>query len=234
MYGSTALAWVFGAMMRHPMVSTIFSQMLTGSEYFCEECRPDLHVPLRKWIRHCGRNPANFVAPTPSDLQKLHSSNDKLSPSQSKRWTDPELMEPAPPPKPPSRSHRRDSEMDSDRRSSRRGVAPSHKPTSKDGGRSDRRRGRRVSTDLSTSTSPPPRSEPRKRSTMNSRDAAYEDEVKAALEASRREMSGGAEDTDTTTTQRKRRREEDTVEVEEKRPKKKRDDDGELTRAECS
>lgn len=25
-------------------------------EYFCERCRPDLHGPLRKWIRSRGRN----------------------------------------------------------------------------------------------------------------------------------------------------------------------------------
>jgi hypothetical protein len=25
-------------------------------EYFCEKCRPDLHGPLKKWIRSRGRN----------------------------------------------------------------------------------------------------------------------------------------------------------------------------------
>jgi hypothetical protein len=26
-------------------------------EYFCELCRPDLHGPLKRWIRRCGRDP---------------------------------------------------------------------------------------------------------------------------------------------------------------------------------
>jgi len=26
------------------------------AEYYCEQCRPDLHGPLRKWIRSKGRN----------------------------------------------------------------------------------------------------------------------------------------------------------------------------------
>ena len=42
------------------------------SEYYCDECRPDLHAPLRKYIRSLGRNP--------SLLQELRSVTTDSSP----------------------------------------------------------------------------------------------------------------------------------------------------------
>ncbi|BEJ17327.1 hypothetical protein CspHIS471_0607280 [Cutaneotrichosporon sp. HIS471] len=202
-------------------------------EYFCEECKPELHGPLKKWMRQCGRNPANFVAPEPEDLLKLYHSTDKYPPSQSKRWA----TELPPPPKPPSRPHRK-KEDDDDRRSSRKAIAGTGEkvarpPSSKDAAR-DRRRARRQSTDLSLSGSPP-RHEPKKRSTMNSRDAAYEEAVKAALEASRREASGEKEEPPLTEERKRRRAENDEGEQQEpkkgKRREKKDDDDSEATPA---
>ncbi|CAK9784250.1 hypothetical protein CC85DRAFT_310108 [Cutaneotrichosporon oleaginosum] len=200
-------------------------------EYFCEECKPELHGPLKKWMRHCGRNPANFVPPEPEDLLKLYHATDKHPPSQSKRWA----TELPPQPKPPSRSHRK-KEDDDDRRSSRKSVAAektARPPSSKDAAR-DRRRGRRQSTDLSLSGSPP-RHEPKKRSTMNSRDAAYEEAVKAALEASRREASGEKEEQPAVEERKRRRPDNDEGEQQEakkgKKKEKKDEEDGETTPA---
>ncbi|KAL1413061.1 Histone deacetylase complex subunit [Vanrija albida] len=210
-------------------------------EYFCEECRPDLHTALRKWIRRSGRN-APFVAPTPSELQALHNSNDKNPPSQSKRWTDPDLMDPLPPKPAPRSHHRKETDSDAGRRSARGRDPPAPNGrdksaiSSKDGAR-DRRRpsNRRVSTDVS-SMSPPPSGrggvgpEPRKRSTMNSRDAAYEEALKASLEASRRELSGDPEKEESAD-DRKRRRPEDDDGEEAKKGKKKKEDEDESSEA---
>lgn len=64
---------------------------------------------------------------------------------------------------------------------------------------------------------------------MNSRDAAYEEAVKAALEASRREVSGGLEDeADEPRSAKRRRADDDEPEEIKKVIKKKKGDDGEL------
>lgn len=199
----------------------ILASKLTVLDYFCEECRPDLHGPLKKWIRSRGRNvyvgaiadkgnelirySANFIPPTAEDLLRFHLPNDKNPPSQATSWPAPQtIVQPTP------RSHHRKEPSHSpvisanDGRRSARGrhsaIPPSkekppsmgpkkhltedvvpHKRTTSVGGR----RG-----SPSESRSPPPNAPARKRSTMNSRDAAYEEQVRAALEASKKENNG--------------------------------------------
>ncbi|KAL7420776.1 Histone deacetylase complex subunit [Cryptotrichosporon argae] len=240
-------------------------------EYFCEECRPELHGPLKKYMRSKGRNVANFVPPTAEDLLHFYNPADKCPPSQSKRWADTSLLEA----RPKSRSHHRkdpppetpDLGRDAGRRARHGPVTHSAtaaaaaaapgatKPVSK-----DRRRAhdRRVSIDVSPESPPASRDrperhgreksrekekdgggrgeraerdrdraardeEPKRRSTMNSRDAAYEEAVKAALEASRKEMEGKVEKKEDEAEDRKRRREDEDEPV--KKGKKRREDD---------
>ncbi|OCF72860.1 hypothetical protein I204_06089 [Kwoniella mangroviensis CBS 8886] len=227
-------------------------------EYFCEECKPERHQPLLKWIRRLGRKSGGFVPPSPENLENLHNDRDDYPPSQSKRWPEgpsKEAPEPTPPPKPLSRSHHKRQatspqvETQDGRRSTRgRQPAPSitrDKPPSSSG-KNDAIKshtGRRVrgissiSPDLD-SNSPQPLSakEPKRRSTMNSRDAAYEEEVKAALEASRAEMLSPPHETDEVAQaeekekergEKRRRDDEDEAEDKErtKKGKRKRDED---------
>ncbi|KAI9634962.1 uncharacterized protein MKK02DRAFT_37837 [Dioszegia hungarica] len=193
-------------------------------EYFCEQCRPELHGPLRKWMRSKGRNILNFVPPSPEDLKGLHVSSDRYPPSQSKRW-----ITPATKGKSHSRSRAKEPAAspvaepnELRRQSSRRGeLAPSlppapartssqrEKSAKAEGSRTgrDQRRGsshhRKASEGRSShrgerdSRSPggvsngtgQKEKEPRKRSTMNSRDAAFENEAfMVAIEASKREQ----------------------------------------------
>jgi hypothetical protein len=65
--------------------------------------------------------------------------------------------------------------------------------------------------------------EPRKRSTMNSRDAMYEEEVKAALEASRMEMT--VRESEEADADRPVEEEEVLPETRINKGKRKRDDD---------
>ncbi|WWC62671.1 uncharacterized protein I303_105268 [Kwoniella dejecticola CBS 10117] len=234
-------------------------------EYFCEECKPERHQPLMKWIRRQGRKSGNaFIPPTPENLRNLHNDRDDYPPSQSKRWAEEEETgeppKPTPPPKPTSRSHHK-REIASpaaesyDGRRSTRGKPPpqsvsrdkppslSHKNDStkslpKGGPSSKRVRGISSISPDRDSQSPQPNSgkEPKRRSTMNSRDAAYEEEVKAALEASRIEMmsptneleeSAIMEEKDKERGEKRRRDDEDEAEDKErsKKGKRKRDDE---------
>lgn len=154
---------------------------------------------------------AMFVPPTYDDLRKMRPHNDKSAPSQSKLFTDPARQSSPPPPapaKPASRSHHK-KEVDppvgpvpDGRRSGRRLPFPD-RPASK--GRESqppvkppvlaKRRSSvgqvdSVSPNRSMSPSAHMHSAARRRITMNSRDAMYEEEVKAAMEASRREALG--------------------------------------------
>lgn len=63
---------------------------------------------------------------------------------------------------------------------------------------------------------------------MNSRDAAYEEALKASLEASRRELSGDPEKEESADDRKRRRPEDDDGEEAKKGKKKKEDEDGEL------
>ncbi|RXK36770.1 hypothetical protein M231_05931 [Tremella mesenterica] len=178
-------------------------------EYFCEECRPDLHGPLKRWIRSKGRNPAAFVPPTPEDLKHFQYTSDKQFPSQSKLWAEIAARETKA--KSAPRSHHRKEapspvESVDARRSGRRQVSNGkpvssgkekeksvmvHKEKEKEQEKPKPNHTRRVSVmSPSPQRSPSPQNHPppKRRSTMNSRDAAYEEEVKAALEASRLEM----------------------------------------------
>ncbi|WVR06403.1 hypothetical protein IAU60_003434 [Kwoniella sp. DSM 27419] len=172
-------------------------------EYFCELCKPERHQPLMKWIRRQGRKSGLFVPPQPHNLESLHNDRDRYPPSQSKRWSESEVEQPPPPP-PPSRLHARSHHKKepnspvpeaADGRRSTRGRQPapaatlagkSEKPIS-----SSRKHDTSAERSRRDSSSPQPHSGlgPRKRSTMNSRDAAYEEAVKAALEASKADAS---------------------------------------------
>ncbi|WVW84766.1 hypothetical protein I302_106801 [Kwoniella bestiolae CBS 10118] len=233
-------------------------------EYFCEECKPERHQPLMKWIRRQGRKSGSFIPPAPENLKNLHNDRDDFPPSQSKRWAEElpeEVPEPTPPPKPPSRSHHKREATSPhadthDGRRSTRGRQPAasltrDKPPSSSGKNDPSKShtgkvtssGRKVRGISSISpdrdsNSPQPSSakEPKRRSTMNSRDAAYEEEVKAALEASRAEMMSPAHEIDETSQveekekdRGEKRRREDEEEVEDKdrakKGKRKRDED---------
>ncbi|KAK8858658.1 hypothetical protein IAR55_002887 [Kwoniella newhampshirensis] len=219
-------------------------------EYFCEECKPERHQPLKKWIRSKGRNPASFIPPSPENLEHFHNDRDKYPPSQSKRWVTPAL----PPPlltKSSSRSHHKKEhspvEAPNDGRRSTRGrqlpasTGRHEKPpsTTKQEAREAKRRSaapshnRRISVggaisvspNRSSGSPPPGSSLTKKRSTMNSRDSAYEEAVKAALEASRKEMHSAApEQTADVSEQRgeKRRRGEEEEENEAEKDKAKK------------
>ncbi|WWD18550.1 hypothetical protein CI109_103003 [Kwoniella shandongensis] len=180
-------------------------------EYFCEECKPERHQPLKKWIRSRGRNPALFIAPSPENLEHYHNDRDKYPPSQSKRWLAPAA--PPPPNKPTSRSHHKkehspavEAAAPHDGRGSTRGrqihsTAGRHEKPPPEPPRDVKRRSAApshprgvtsVSPNRSSGSPQPGSALTKKRSTMNSRDSAYEEAVKAALEASRREMLGEA------------------------------------------
>jgi len=58
---------------------------------------------------------------------------------------------------------------------------------------------------------------------MNSRDAAYEEQVKAALEASKREMEGTDMDGHDAENEQEQKDDEEVVEIEKKRRRKKED-----------
>ncbi|WVQ80701.1 hypothetical protein IAT38_002806 [Cryptococcus sp. DSM 104549] len=186
-------------------------------EYFCEECKPERHQALRKWMRSRGRN-APYVAPLPDKLEQLHNERDRFPPSQSKRWTDPSVIEPPPATKPLARSHHKKEPLTpidtgaEGRRSTRGRRPPSssrEKPPSsgkvekegkRRGGQAPASAARKESLTVEesdsaerSSGSPQPSAAVKKRSTMNSRDAAYEEAVKAAMEASRKEMMGEKE-----------------------------------------
>ncbi|ODO10039.1 hypothetical protein I350_02264 [Cryptococcus amylolentus CBS 6273] len=195
-------------------------------EYFCEECKPERHQALKKWLRSRGRNTAPFIPPSPEKLEQLHSNRDPFPPSQSKRWSEPPVIE-APPPPPISKSarshHKKDKEplpspvetADSRRTRGRQSTVREKPPSTsykKEGRRSRKSLGAEESDDDDSSPQPSNSGAPaKKRSTMNSRDAAYEEAVKAALEASKREMEGQEGD-------------EDIEVVEEKRPEEKKED----------
>lgn len=193
---------------------------------------------------------ATFAPPTPEELLKLHYASDKSPPSQSKRWTDPSLL------KAFQKTVKKGKDLPSPiesvdaRRSGRSRPAPlpvkSQKPISatsikpeKDVKRPDSSPRRRVSIAELRSMSPrDPAHSPgpagfpgKRRSTMNSRDSAYEEaQIRAALEASRQEMfnsqereldpedvEGGAADEDTEMERAERR--------DAKKGKRKRDGD---------
>ncbi|WVQ73141.1 hypothetical protein IAR50_002705 [Cryptococcus sp. DSM 104548] len=178
-------------------------------EYFCEECKPERHQALKKWLRSRGRNTGPFIPPSPEKLEQLHSNRDTYPPSQSKRWLEPLVIEPPPPP-PLSKSARSHHKKDKDpvpspvettesRRTRGRQSTMREKPPStsyrKDGRRSRKSHGAEDSDDDDSSPQPSNSGAPaKKRSTMNSRDAAYEEAVKAAMEASKREMEGKDEE----------------------------------------
>ncbi|WRT67862.1 uncharacterized protein IL334_004836 [Kwoniella shivajii] len=233
-------------------------------EYFCEECKPERHQALLKWIRRQGRKSGSFIPPLPENLANLHNDRDQYPPSQSKRWIEPEEPpEPSPPPKPTSRSHHKKDQASPaaeehahDGRRSTRGRQPApsisrEKPVSTSSKNdivrpvsvktASNRKVRGVSsiTPERDSQSPQQSSakEPKKRSTMNSRDSAYEEAVKAALEASKADALRPTPDEidETATVEEKeiergeKRRRDDEEESEEKerakKGKRKRDDD---------
>ncbi|ORX37343.1 hypothetical protein BD324DRAFT_625760 [Kockovaella imperatae] len=210
-------------------------------EYFCEECRPDLHGPLRKWVKSKDSGSSwMYIPPTPSDLERYHSYHDRYPPSQSTMW--PTRHPNSPAGKPSSRSHHRrntGSPVDDKRlRGARPTVVPPKteiKQTARRQSRDDGRRNpmghaRRVSHGAARSPSPVDSPSPgnsnaptKRRVTMNSRDAAYEEEqFKAVLEASRKELLDK---------QSKRPEEDDTESVATERPlasrkgKRKQEDD---------
>ncbi|WVQ96437.1 hypothetical protein IAU59_003542 [Kwoniella sp. CBS 9459] len=155
---------------------------------------------------------------------------------------------PPPPPPPPPRQQTRDPTSpiadNGDGRRSTRGRQPaakSEKPPSTSHTEKTRqdssstklptqhRRVRHVSTSSEErdSRSPQPSAPPKRRSTMNSRDAAYEEEVKAALEASRAEMTETHEEVPPTVVteekdrgEKRRREDEEEVEVDKERAKR--------------
>jgi hypothetical protein len=57
-----------------------------SAEYYCEKCRPDLHLTLKKWTKSRGRG-GIFLPPSPADLARLKDKDDPNPPNQSKRWT---------------------------------------------------------------------------------------------------------------------------------------------------
>ena len=184
-----------------------------------------------------------FIPPTVQDLEQLYNPSDKYPPSQSKRWA--HMRRPDSSQKPPSRSHHRQGSMNetADGRRSTRGRAPpalgkpiSHSRESM--GKDVKRKSvepthrRKVSmggiTSPSASRSPPPHGHapPKRRSTMNSRDAAYEEQVQAALKASRMESLGAGGDDDEEGEECEAKEvEEHEVEMAPKKGKRKRDEE---------
>jgi len=151
-----------------------------------------------------------FVPPSYDDLRNMRPHGDKSAPSQSTIFTDPARnASPSPPPptKPASRSHHK-KEVDppvpaqEGRRTGRRLPFPDRpvsqtrepQPTAKPPSLAKRKSSagvvESVSPNRSLSPSAHMHSAARRRITMNSRDAQYEEEVKAAMEASRREALG--------------------------------------------
>lgn len=148
-----------------------------------------------------------FVEPTPEDLKHHHYPSDRIKPSQSKRWTDPSVIRStaAPPSASPHLPHRSSSQKTANNKQGRR---DGESPPAANGLASDSRRGtsrramtsekpdssrskvsgsgvksRRGSTSSDDETPPPAtlHAPPKKRSTMNSRDAAYEAAIQASL-----------------------------------------------------
>ncbi|CDZ97150.1 PHD Zn-finger proteins [Phaffia rhodozyma] len=76
----TCNVWQHGACVGIP------TEEETPDEYFCEKCRPDLHVTLKKWMKSRGRG-GIFLPPSASDLLRLKPPESTLPPNQSKRWT---------------------------------------------------------------------------------------------------------------------------------------------------
>ncbi|KAK4684857.1 hypothetical protein P7C73_g5306, partial [Tremellales sp. Uapishka_1] len=199
-------------------------------EYFCEQCKPELHLALKRWMKSRGRAPVFFVAPTAADLQHFFQYTDKHPPSQSKRWENTAYSVPVP----NSRSHhRKAASPENDGRRSTRGRLPTEKAEGREFGKrrsaapSTHRKasignaaGPSVSPNRSSHTPPP-----KKRSTMNSRDSAYEEQVKAALEASKREMLGEVLDEIEEEKKEKRRREDEEVREEKRKGKKRKEED---------
>lgn len=226
----------------------LYVKLIFPIEYFCEECKPERHQALKKWLRSRGRNTyvvnciisicmlttnhalsLPFIPPTPEILERLHSARDPYPPSQSKRWTEYSTTEPLPP-KLPARSHHKkqqqqqqqpqqpqkqdmststtetgDGRRTRGRQSTTREKPPSSASAAGHGGapstssrKDGRRGGRKQSMNGMESENESESSQNigagtslsvKKRSTMNSRDAAYEEAVKAAMEASRKEMA---------------------------------------------
>ncbi|KAI5448814.1 Histone deacetylase complex subunit [Naganishia albida] len=188
-------------------------------EYFCELCKPNLHAPLRRFLRQRQKQGLSFAVPTPSDLKQYYFASDRHKPSQSKRWTDPsviknESMSPPPPAatatqsKPSSTNHGASSKSHKAKAHSpavdtRRSVGAGHRAYSgisdkshndsrvpggtsaRPGGTSTRRFSNTSSSDSPTSANGKGKDMPlgpvKKRSTMNSRDAAYEEAIAASL-----------------------------------------------------
>ncbi|WWC88464.1 uncharacterized protein L201_003375 [Kwoniella dendrophila CBS 6074] len=240
-------------------------------EYFCEECKPERHQALLKWIRRQGRKSGTFIPPLPENLRNLHNDRDDYPPSQSKRWAEEipeEPQEPTPPPpKPPSRSHHKRettspiADAHDGRRNARGRQSASSITREKPPSASNKldnakghpakvttsgRRARGISSVSPDrdSSSPQPNSarEPKKRSTMNSRDSAYEEAVKAALEASKAEVtspmaildgSTNVEDKEKDRGEKRRREDEEEVEDKErvKKGRRKRDEEEDSVKA---
>ena len=153
---------------------------------------------------------AMFVPPTYDDLRSMRPHGDKSAPSQATIFQDParnHSPSPPPPPKPASRSHHK-KEIDppvpaqEGRRTGRRlpfpdrpasqtrEPAPAVKPPSLAKRKSSAGVVDPISPNRSLSPSAHMHSAARRRITMNSRDSHFEEEVKAAMEASRREALG--------------------------------------------
>ncbi|OCF37237.1 hypothetical protein I317_00038 [Kwoniella heveanensis CBS 569] len=239
---------------QHGECMGIWEDWEAPDEYFCEICKPERHTVLKRWIKRSKRkNNGTYVPPRPFELHDIYNQRDEGLPTQSASWTreypaeDFQPLRSVPKPAPPSRQKRDPTSPiadSADGRRSTRGKQPavkSEKPLSTshaDKARHDsssskppaqHRRVRHVSTpsEERDSRSPQPSAPPKRRSTMNSRDAAYEEEVKAALEASRAEMSETHEEEPPAVVaeekdrgEKRRREDEEEVEVDKERVKK--------------
>nr|ODN99812.1 hypothetical protein L204_02252 [Cryptococcus depauperatus CBS 7855] len=177
-------------------------------EYFCEECKPERHQALKKWLRSRGRNAGPFVPPTPEKLEQLHSTRDINPPTQSKRWSDFSAVD-LPQPNPPARSHHKkekeplpnsveptDNRWTRGRQSSTREKPPSSGGLSRKGSGKRSKKSENDNGSEDESSPAPSSYHTKKRSTMNSRDSAYEEAVKAAVEASKKEAVDNEDEVD--------------------------------------
>lgn len=201
------------------------------TEYFCEICRPALHVCLRRYLKNLQKKgcvpfdpPLNrcpdplhslsvhgFRAPTPQDLDNVHQSSDRVKPSQSLRWRAGFKAPPIATQKeqqsarssstrtrkesPPPSATGSDSRRASSRPSRSAQVQDSrYEPHGTAADRKKRPPIERRESSVLSETPPPPGSSSaaqaaaaaaaaaaKKRSTMNSRDAAYELAIAASL-----------------------------------------------------
>ncbi|WVF68917.1 hypothetical protein IAT40_003691 [Kwoniella sp. CBS 6097] len=242
---------------QHGECMGIWEDWEAPDEYFCEICQPERHTVLKRWIKRSKRkNNGLYVPPRPAQLYDLYNQRDEGYPTQSARWKRDYPSEDFQPSKPASKPALQQQQQQQQKRDpspiadngeakrstrGRQSAAKSEKPPStnhtekirQDSSSSkpatQHRRVRHVSTpsEERDSRSPQPSAPPKRRSTMNSRVSAYEEEVQAALEASRAEMTepheAGAPVVEVEEKERgeKRRREdEEEVEVDKERTKK--------------